>query len=102
MQIKGKKKTAWSGVYYNDEGHESDYGMGGNTTGRNQDTTTYGDRNIQISGNTATTGQSERKLDQTNEEDYRRDIEKNYLRNRKTTGAHAETTGKYTGIRGSR
>eukprot|EP00965_Chrysotila_dentata_P187422 6172125-Pleurochrysis_carterae.AAC.1 len=24
MQIKGKKKTAWSGVYYNDEGHESD------------------------------------------------------------------------------
>eukprot|EP00965_Chrysotila_dentata_P092666 3058898-Pleurochrysis_carterae.AAC.1 len=24
MQIKGKKKTAWSGVYYNEEGHESD------------------------------------------------------------------------------
>eukprot|EP00965_Chrysotila_dentata_P149815 4947053-Pleurochrysis_carterae.AAC.1 len=24
MQIKGKKKTAWSGVCYNDEGHESD------------------------------------------------------------------------------
>eukprot|EP00965_Chrysotila_dentata_P037337 1242378-Pleurochrysis_carterae.AAC.1 len=24
MQIKGKKKTAWSGVYYNEDGHESD------------------------------------------------------------------------------
>eukprot|EP00965_Chrysotila_dentata_P141101 4663708-Pleurochrysis_carterae.AAC.2 len=24
MQIKGKKKTAWSGGYYNDDGHESD------------------------------------------------------------------------------
>eukprot|EP00965_Chrysotila_dentata_P150527 4972917-Pleurochrysis_carterae.AAC.1 len=24
MQIKGKKKTAWSGVYYNEEGHEAD------------------------------------------------------------------------------
>eukprot|EP00965_Chrysotila_dentata_P079209 2612057-Pleurochrysis_carterae.AAC.1 len=24
MQIKGKKKTAWSGVYYNEEGHECD------------------------------------------------------------------------------
>eukprot|EP00965_Chrysotila_dentata_P142429 4709003-Pleurochrysis_carterae.AAC.1 len=24
MQIKGKKKTAWSGVYYNEEGQESD------------------------------------------------------------------------------
>eukprot|EP00965_Chrysotila_dentata_P253643 6211350-Pleurochrysis_carterae.AAC.1 len=24
MQIKGKKKTAWSGVYYNEEGRESD------------------------------------------------------------------------------
>eukprot|EP00965_Chrysotila_dentata_P065317 2164680-Pleurochrysis_carterae.AAC.1 len=24
MQIKGKKKTAWSGVYYDEDGHESD------------------------------------------------------------------------------
>eukprot|EP00965_Chrysotila_dentata_P236730 6201498-Pleurochrysis_carterae.AAC.1 len=24
MQIKGKKKTAWSGVYYNEEGQKSD------------------------------------------------------------------------------
>eukprot|EP00965_Chrysotila_dentata_P045350 1506534-Pleurochrysis_carterae.AAC.1 len=24
MQIKGKKKTAWSGVYYNEDGQESD------------------------------------------------------------------------------
>eukprot|EP00965_Chrysotila_dentata_P068282 2257812-Pleurochrysis_carterae.AAC.1 len=24
MQIKGKKKTAWSGIYYNEEGQESD------------------------------------------------------------------------------
>eukprot|EP00965_Chrysotila_dentata_P132553 4382950-Pleurochrysis_carterae.AAC.1 len=24
MQVKGKKKTAWSGVYYNEDGHECD------------------------------------------------------------------------------
>eukprot|EP00965_Chrysotila_dentata_P091756 3029556-Pleurochrysis_carterae.AAC.2 len=24
MQIKGEKKTAWSGVYYNEEGRETD------------------------------------------------------------------------------
>eukprot|EP00965_Chrysotila_dentata_P256195 6212470-Pleurochrysis_carterae.AAC.1 len=76
--------------------------MGGDTTVRYQDTTTYWDGNIQIPGNTAATGKSERKLDQTNEEDYRREIEKNYLCHRETTRAHAETTGKYTGIRGSR
>eukprot|EP00965_Chrysotila_dentata_P169619 5599164-Pleurochrysis_carterae.AAC.1 len=69
MQIKGKKKTAWSGVYYNDDGQESGHhGMGSNITGRHDGTTTNGDGNIQVSGNAAATGKGEGKLDQTNEE----------------------------------
>eukprot|EP00965_Chrysotila_dentata_P174810 5771072-Pleurochrysis_carterae.AAC.1 len=71
MQIKGKKKTAWSGVFYDEQGQESDITgwevmlPDGTKIPQLTGTETY-----RYFGHTTKDGESEGKFSKTNEEDH--------------------------------